>query len=430
MNVKLLKDKNFLLLMQGSFVSQIGSMMQTFALSLYVLKKYESATLFASILIVAVIPKLIIGPFAGVFVDWFDRKKIIVRFDLASGLVVGAAAILYYGVGELPLWAIYALSIALSLIATLFRPAIQTVIPTIMKEKDLVDANAINSIVFTTSSLIAPLLGGVLMSFSVIGVVLVMNAASFFISAFTEMFITIPERHKTPDEIGLQSFKIDFLEGVHFIRDTKFVLMIGIIACSLNIAISPVFSVALPFILKKIMMVQDYEFGILNAAVATASILAGFIAAGIIRKLSVNRILMIDFLAQPLLVGALTLITSQWFLLRMEGYFAPLILLGIVQYLLVMIMTIGNIAIHTSFQKLIPNELLGRVGTVMGTFAMGSIPLGQAFYGFMLERYAPWVPLCCSVALLFVVVWKSYVTLTESDLLSKQKSVSLDENRA
>ncbi len=164
--------------MQGSFISQIGSMMQTFALSLFVLNKYDSASLFASILIVSVMPRLIIGPFAGVFVDWFDRKKIIVRFDLLSGVVVGMTGVLYYSLGDLPLWSIYGLSITLSLISTLFQPAIQTVIPSIIEDKDLIDANAFNSVIHTTSNLIAPLVGGFLMSFSSIGVILVVNASS------------------------------------------------------------------------------------------------------------------------------------------------------------------------------------------------------------------------------------------------------------
>lgn len=397
--------------MQGSLVSQIGSMMQTFALSLFVLNKYNSASLFASILIVSAIPRLIIGPFAGVFVDWFDRKKIIVSFDLLSGLVVGLAAVMYYSLGGLPLWSIYALSIALSLLSTLFQPAIQTVIPSIIEEKDLVDANAFNSIVHTTSNLISPLVGGFLMSFSTIGVILVVNACSFIISAFTEMFINIPHNHKTPEKIGFDSFKNDFMEGLAFIRNTKFLLMIGIIALTLNFAISPVFSVAVPFILKKIMVIKDYEFGLLNGVVASASIVGGFLAGSVTRRLSMNKILIIDFIAQPILVGVITVVTSGVVLSLVDGYYLPLFLLGFIQYILIMVMTIGNVVINTTFQKLIPNELLGRVTTVIGTFAMGAIPLGQGIYGFMLGKFDPWVSMCCSVVLLSLVVAKAYPTL-------------------
>ncbi len=69
MKFKLLKDKNFSLLMFGKITSLIGSSMQGFALSLFVLSTTGSATKFASILSVALIPGLIISPISGVIVD-------------------------------------------------------------------------------------------------------------------------------------------------------------------------------------------------------------------------------------------------------------------------------------------------------------------------------------------------------------------------
>lgn len=75
MKFNLLKEKNFSLLMFGKITSLIGSNMQSFALSLFVLSTTGSATKFASILAIALIPQLLLGPFAGVIVDWFYRKK-------------------------------------------------------------------------------------------------------------------------------------------------------------------------------------------------------------------------------------------------------------------------------------------------------------------------------------------------------------------
>ena len=137
MKFKLLKDKNFSLLMFGKITSLIGSSMQSFALSLFVLATTGSATKFASILSIALIPQLIFGPIAGVFVDRFNRKKILVILDLISGVVVSIFAVIYFITGELPIVYIYMLAIILSLISTLFQPALQTVLPSIIKKEDL-----------------------------------------------------------------------------------------------------------------------------------------------------------------------------------------------------------------------------------------------------------------------------------------------------
>lgn len=79
-----LKNKNFLLLLLGKFISLVGDEFQDFALSLYVLEITGSAVKFASVLAVATIPKVIFGPICGVFSDWFDKKKLMILLNCIS----------------------------------------------------------------------------------------------------------------------------------------------------------------------------------------------------------------------------------------------------------------------------------------------------------------------------------------------------------
>lgn len=91
----LLKQRDFTLLIFGNLVSLLGSNMQQFALSLYVLDLTGSATIFASILSISVIPRLILTPIAGVFGDWFDRKKSIVFLDYLNSGIIALFGILF-----------------------------------------------------------------------------------------------------------------------------------------------------------------------------------------------------------------------------------------------------------------------------------------------------------------------------------------------
>src|SRR5690606_26687109 len=95
MNFKLMKQKDFSLLILGKLVSLVGSNMQQFALSLYVLEITGSATIFASILSVSILPRLLLSPIAGVFGDWFNRKKTIVLLDFINGIILGIFALIY-----------------------------------------------------------------------------------------------------------------------------------------------------------------------------------------------------------------------------------------------------------------------------------------------------------------------------------------------
>src|SRR5690554_4521058 len=105
----LLKNKNFSLLLAGNAVSLLGSNMQQFALSLYVLALTGSATIFSTMLAISILPRIILTPFAGVFGDWFDRKKSIVTMDTINGLLIGAYAILFFLNGGISIFGIYLL---------------------------------------------------------------------------------------------------------------------------------------------------------------------------------------------------------------------------------------------------------------------------------------------------------------------------------
>lgn len=192
MNLSLFKKRNFTLVILGKFVSLLGTIFfQEFALSLYVLNQTGSGTKFASVLAIALIPKLILGPFAGVLADWFDRKKMVVILDMLSGVIVAGFGVLFMVNGFLSLLQIYILVLALSIISVIFNPTMGTMIPMIVKKEELGDANAINSLVTSITSIIAPLIAGIVFGLAGLLPVLVINAISFMLSAFSESFIQV-----------------------------------------------------------------------------------------------------------------------------------------------------------------------------------------------------------------------------------------------
>ena len=127
MKLNLLKNRNFALLMAGKAVSLLGSDMQQFALSLYVLSITGSATIFASMLAISILPRLILSPIAGVFGDWFDRKRSIVTMDMVNSMLIGSYAVYFYLSGELSIFSIYLLVILLEITEIFFGAAMAAV---------------------------------------------------------------------------------------------------------------------------------------------------------------------------------------------------------------------------------------------------------------------------------------------------------------
>ncbi len=386
MNLKLLKQKDFLLLMLGKLVSLVGSEMQGFALSLYVLKITGSATIFASVLSITIIPKLILGPIAGVLVDWLDRKKIIVYLDMLSGVIIGIHAILFMINGNLSLSSIYTLSILLSLISLIFQPAIRTTIPSLVKKEELIDANGINSIIMNIGSLIAPALAGILFGLYGLGAILIINSISFILSSISEMFINVPKINKKPEKINMNSFISDFSQGIKFIKSKKTIVSIISLSCIVNFVFAPISSMGLAFISKEIIKVTDYQYGALESILVISMIVAPFIMNKISKKFSVGKIFFLDIFINSILVAIMAIVPSKFYLNLFSSNIVPYISLIIISFTIVLIISIGSISSSTMFQQEVPLELMGRVDTVMSSVCMAAMPVGQMLFGFLFDN--------------------------------------------
>ena len=93
---KFLFKRNPLLVLMGRLVSGLGSTMMAFALSLYVLDITGSGAKFASVLALSFLPRLLLGPFAGILADRRSRKKTMVILDVVSGVAALSFALIYF----------------------------------------------------------------------------------------------------------------------------------------------------------------------------------------------------------------------------------------------------------------------------------------------------------------------------------------------
>jgi MFS family permease len=424
MNVKLLKEKNFSLLMMGKFISLTGTQMQDFALSLYVLKVTGSATLFASVMIVALIPQLILSPIAGVLADWFDRKKIIVYLDLISGLVVGAFAVVYLTTGKLSMLSIYALVILLTLVSVMYQPASGTVIPTIIKKEDLVDANGISSLIASMGNLLAPLIGGILFGFYGLFIILVINAISFIIAATGQMFINIPKANKMPEKINFKAFRDDFSEGIQFIKERKTLLHIIILAPILNFVFSPLFSIGSTFVTKKMLKITDFQFGLMQMIIVVSMMLSPFIASKYAKKYSIGKVLFFAVFTSSILIAVMAIVPSAFYLSLFSSNLVPYISITAISFLICAIITTSNIVLSAMFQKIVPISMMGRVGTVMNTCCMAIAPLGLALFGILFDNISASICILICACILFVTIVCFRKSLCNSEEKENTKTIA------
>lgn len=402
MNKKLIKNKNFMLLIVGKLVSLLGSNLMQFALSLYVLDRTGSASIFASMLSISILPRIIFSPLAGVFGDWFDRKKSIVALDLINALIIGIFARVFILHKELSIGNIYLLVILLETTEIFFDSAMSGAIPSLVDQEQLLDANSFNSMVMSFGSLLSPIIGSILYTRFGLELVLVINALSFLLSSISEAFISMPKNHKQPDKINLDSFKLDLKEGLNFIKDNSFLKSLVVLAAFLNFSIAPMFSIGFNFILRDFLAVSSYKYSFFQVVLSLSMLLAPLSMAIFSKKYSEGRLIYRSFIYVSITIFIVVLATTGLVLGASQGDLLAYILLIACGFIVGFFITISNIVIGTIFNRIVPLDMMGRIGTILGLLSTISIPIGQMIFGFMYDSLAPSL-VNLLIALIFLV---------------------------
>lgn len=426
MKMYLVKQRDFSLLIWGKLVSSIGSQMQSFALSLYVLSITGSATKFASVLAITIIPKLILGPIAGVFADWFDKKKMMVGLDILSGIITGIFVLIYKSTGGLDMMHIYILSITLSLIGVIFQPVTSSILPSIIKKEELVDGNGLSSFVMDLGNLLSPALAGILMGVYGLYVILIINSISFILSGISEAFIRIPKINSKPQNITIKSFTNDFKDGVIFIKSKKLILNIILLSLVVNFAFSPVFSIGLTYISKQILMVSDFQYGFIQSMLVVSMLIAPFICSSIYNKFKGGKMYFYIILFSGSLIGILSIVPSNLYLNLFNSNLVPYISIIVITCLIALIVTIGNITMNTMFQEQVPLNFMGRVSSVMSAVCMAAMPLGQMIFGYMYGKLSASICILISSVILIITILLFKKSLFNCDNENEVEN-SLDE---
>jgi len=415
MNFELLKQKDFSLLISGKLVSLLGSNIQQFALSLYVLAITGSATIFASMLSISILPRLLLSPIAGVFGDWFDRKRTIVVLDLINSFIIGSFALIYIVRGGLSLRMIYILVILLEITEIFFDSAMSAVLPSLVDKDELLEANSFNSLVMNIGNILSPVIASLLYGTFGMKVVLIINSISFLLSAISEIFINIPKNHKAPEHINLKSFKKDLVEGINIIKGNKLISTMISLGTIINFCAVPLFSIGLIFIIKEVLKLTDYQFGIFQMIMSIAMLIAPLVM-GLIKDIKIGRLCYLSFTLVSLLILVMAIIPSSPLLNSFSSSLMPFILLSVVSFIIGVLVTVANIGIGTLFNEIVPLELMGRTSTVFNFAVTIFIPLGQMLFGALYDIMPASIVIGLAGVLKLIAIMKYKRTLLQYDL--------------
>jgi len=422
---------NMVLLLLGRFVSLFGSRIYSFAISLYVLKTTGSGTTFALSLVIGTLPTVIFGPVAGVMSDKIDRKKMVVLMDILSGAIILLLAGLSVFNG-LKIIYIYIASFLLATCNTFFNVPFQSSIPNIVEEQNLMRANSLNQAITSLTSIAGPFLGGIIYAFIDIQLFLVINGISFVLSGISEMFIDFnlnkPEVEVAMDivasdveietkvesedtELGknliIKNFINDFKDGFVYLKSIKSVFMLAMAGIFLNLFIALGMTIPFPYIVNEIIKMSEVQFGTLEG-VFPLGMLVGAGALSILPQSEKSFKKMIGGLL-VLAIGVILLgvfIVSEPLVFTVNTYF---ILYAIIGFTISVAIVFVNIPMEVNLQKIIPDNMRGRIVGLLTTFSMSCMPIGMAISGALIDLIPVWIlPVISGVMLFGVTIAMAY----------------------
>ena len=356
-----LKHRAFALLWFGLMISIVGSQMQQWALFWHISQLSKdpiAVSIVGGVRFVAVLAFSLLG---GLVADRYNRKTILFltqTTSMAVALVLGFLTLS----GDIRLWHIYLLTGVQAAAMAFDLPARQSLVPNLVPRADLPSAFSLQSIAFSTGSIVGPALSGVVIGYLGQEYVYLINAATFLGVIVALALLGPVPQSRTLVERGLRAAWTDIRQGVTFIRNQPLILSTMILDF-----IATFFSSAntlLPFFAQNILHIGEVAYGWLAAAQSIGAVLVGVIASQF-RNIRYQGMLL---LGSVVVFGVATILfgISRLYVI----IFLALALMGAAD-------SVSTIIRNTIRQLNTPDSLRGRMTSINQIFFMGGPQLGE-----------------------------------------------------
>lgn len=364
-----LRRRNYGLLWTAQLISMIGDWALFTALPFFVYELTGSVLATGVMFMIQVMPPLILGSVAGVFVDRWDRRWTMIGASLFRGAVL---LILLSVRSSDMIWLVYLAGFLESTATQFFGPANNALMPRLVDQDQLLTANSLDSMGENSARLIGPALGGAMLAALGLQGVIVFDIATYLFAAVLMFLITVPtdmdlDGPAIAETAGnaLSEFWHDLTSGFRFVGSkpalSRLFLVLGIAMLG-----DSILTVLLVAFFQEVVGVGSTEFGIVLTVRGLAGIIGG-VAMGAIG----SRLKPYFLISMGLFFSGLGIITLVLF---------PIY---VVSLLIIILMSVPIMAWLISSQTWIqthsPDKFRGRVFGVYGTFSAMLMLIGMAF---------------------------------------------------
>lgn len=269
--------KKFIIIWSGQLFSILSSSIAQFAIVLWISLETGSAEVLAFATIAALLPAIVLGPFAGVFVDRWSRRWTMILADSFVALCSGTLALLFH-LDVVEMWHIYLLLMLRSVGGAFHTPAMKSSIPLLAPESELTRIASINQTIQAVCTICGPILGAALIVSTNMSVVMLLDVVGAFIACTALLFVRIPNPKKREDTTTGNVLK-EMKEGFDVIRTNLGLSWVMFTEVLITFCVMPIVAL-LPLMTLKNFSGTAYQVSLIELLFGLGTLLGG-IALGV-----------------------------------------------------------------------------------------------------------------------------------------------------
>ncbi len=415
MGTFVLKNKNYFLLFVGSVVSNLGTHIYNFAMSLYILKLTDNnAGIAGAYMAFGGLVFFALSLFGGAIVDRLDKVNVVYITDFLNGIAILIAGYIIFSDLSVTniIIVLFISSFVLGVNSALFNPAARSLPAHILEPEQLQQSSSLQQGFGAIYGIVGAALGGVLYSFVDIEYIFWINGISFILSGISERFITTKTK---ADESHVLTFKgtlIDIKEGFKYILNLRPILALVIIAAFLNFFTVPVIANGLPYLFEAELEVDAYYYGILQSAFPIGVIVSSALLGMRAQREKVSPLIVFGLFGMAFAFTFLTAstylhlgdhINFLWFMtisviaIVITGFFNGFI----------------NVPFSVAIMRQVDKSKLGRVFSVVAIISNGLTPIAIGLGGLAITYLGLMNLFYCAVVAMFIT---SFLALTNKNV--------------
>jgi DHA3 family macrolide efflux protein-like MFS transporter len=356
---------NIILFLTSQSISLFGSSLVQYAIMWHITLKTQSGMMMTISIICSFLPSFFLSPFAGVWADRYNRKRLIILSDSLTAIATLMIAILFI-MGYDALWLLFVVSAVRALGQGIQSPAIGAILPQLVPEDKLTKVNGINGSIQALVMLASPMISGALLAIAPLETIFFIDVFTAAIAIMVLLFLHVPTHAKAMEKQAISYFN-DMREGVKYIKNQDYIKRFFLFIAFFFVFVAPV-AFLTPLQVTRSFGDDVWRLTAIEIVFSVGLMVGGAMIASWGGFKNKVHTMVLSSLMMGVCTLALGIIPIFWIYLLVMGIFG-------------LAMPVFNTPATVLLQEKVEENFLGRVFGVMGMINSSMMPLGMLIFG-------------------------------------------------